>query len=187
MKRCLGVIAIGIAGLWAQVQPAGAVELHLVPDSSRVEYFITHTMSDVTDFAGPAAGMVDIDVETATVHAARVEVDLRGLRTGIDKRDAHIHSHEYLDTARFPTAVFVFAAALAGDAPATVRVRGTLALHGVEREVEIPLQLAPRAGALHVRGRFTIALADHGIKRPKVLLLSAGKTVEVRLDLLFAP
>jgi hypothetical protein len=38
-----------------------------------------------------------------------------------------------------------------------------------------------------VRGAFVLTLADHGIKRPKKLIFSAGKTVDVRLDLRFVP
>lgn len=183
----LGIVALAGVGLWTAfaVRVAGAEELHVVADSSRVEYHITHSLSDVTDSAGIASGVVEIDPASATVYAARVDVDLRALRTGIDMRDRHIHSSDYLDTARFPTARFDFAAALA-DSGGAVRARGTLALHGVEREIEVPLRLLPRADGVRVRGTFTIALADHDIPRPKMMMLAAGKTVDVRLDLLFA-
>jgi polyisoprenoid-binding protein YceI len=167
---------------------AGAVELGLVPDSSLVEYHIDHTVSAVTDRAGLPSGRIDANPATRTVQTARVEVDLRWLRTGITQRDEHIHSAEYLDVAKFPMASFVLEAAEPDPAsPTHVRARGTLSLHGVDRPVEIPLELVARDGALRVRGKFTITLADHGIKRPKKLVFSAGKTVDVRVDLLFAP
>src|SRR5262245_37194467 len=160
---------------------ANAVELKLVPDSSLVEYHITHTVSDVTDRAGLPSGHIDADPATGTVHTARVDVDLRWLRTGITQRDEHIHSAEYLDVAKFPTATFVLEALTTDPAAlGTVHASGTLTLHGVDRKTEIPLQIKPRDGALRVRGKFTIVLADHGIKRPKKLVFSAGKTVDVR-------
>jgi len=176
-------VVVGFSG-----GPALAIELRLVPDSSRVEYHITHSISDVTDVAGRASGRVQIDASNTSVQAAAVEVDLRALQTGISKRDAHIKSEEYLNVARFPTATFAFASAAPDAAtPGTVRVHGKLGLHGVEREVEIPLVLEPRGDNLRVRGKFTIAFADHGIKRPKKLMFATGKTVDVRVDLLFSP
>lgn len=187
MNRCARGLAIGWVVAVTQATVAGAVELHIVADSSHVEYHITHTLSDVTDRAGTPSGTVELDSATATVHAARVEVDLRDLRTGNETRDRHIHSSDYLDTARFPTAVFTFGAALPDSTPDRVRVRGTLALHGVDREVEIPLRLERRAAALRARGTFVVTLADHAIPRPKKAIFAAGKTVEVRLDLYFAP
>src|SRR5262249_23500501 len=41
--------------------PAQGLELHVVPDLSRVEYHITHSISDVTDRAGTVAGTAALD------------------------------------------------------------------------------------------------------------------------------
>jgi polyisoprenoid-binding protein YceI len=181
--------AAGLAVALALAAPAVALELHAVADSSRVEYHITHTISAVTDRAGTVSGRAEVDPARGTVHAARIEVDLRALQTGIEKRDKHIKSAEYLDVERFPTAVFAFSNVIpdSSAAAAAVRVRGALELHGVQRQIEIPLQLEWHPDRLRVGGAFTITLADHGIKQPKKMLFSAGKTVDVRLDLLFVP
>jgi polyisoprenoid-binding protein YceI len=186
MKGGCLVAAGVIAWLLGAAAHVTAEELHVVSDSSQVEYHITHSLSDVTGTAGVASGTVEFDSATASIYAARIAVDLRALRTGIDMRDRHIHSSDYLDTARFPTAQFDFAVALPDSGDGALRARGTLALHGVEREVEVPLRLHAQAGGVRVRGTFTIALADHGIARPKMMMLAAGKTVDVRIDLLLA-
>jgi polyisoprenoid-binding protein YceI len=172
---------------------ASEVVLHLQPDSSRVEYHIEHSIAAVTDLAGTPSGELRATATDAGVAlAGRVEVDLRALQTGISQRDQHIRSAEYLDVEHHPTARFVLEAVQpdSGDTTAT-RARGTLQLHGVERPLELPVTLqwsgAPGQSPLHVAGRFVLRLADHGIKRPKKLLFAAGKTVDVRLDLRFAP
>jgi polyisoprenoid-binding protein YceI len=130
----------------------------------------------------------------------RVAVDLRALTTGNGTRDQHVKSSDYLDVEKFPEARFHIAAAttdpslaVAGDSTAALwlgRVRGPIGLHGVEQTLEVPIRidrLAEREGAVRVRGRFILQLADFGIPQPKKLLFAAGKSVEVRLDLVFAP
>src|SRR5262245_33310019 len=182
----------------AAAQPVCAVELHVMTDSSRVEYHITHTISDVTDRAGTVAGSVEVD-SLGALQSAHVEVDLRALQTGITKRDHHIHSAEYLDVEHYPLARFTTTdlrpdSTNADDAnsthatsPSALRARGTLELHGQTRDVEVPLVVERTNDTLRARGEFTIALADYGIKRPKKLMFVAGKTVAVRVNLLFTP
>ena len=185
-------------------RPAAApLALHVVPDSSRVRYHISHTLSDVTDLAGTPSGEAEVEGEGDSLGlTGRVQVDLRALRTGIGRRDRHVKSEDCLDVERYPACEFVLqgvaadtSAAAAADAASprhwSGRGRGTLSLHGVERELEVPMHLwwldVPGQGGIRLRGDFTIQLADFGIKRPKKLMLAAGKSVDVHLDLVFAP
>lgn len=207
----------GVAGMPAA---SHADTLHLVPATSRVEYHIDHSVSGVTNVAGPASGVAETD-STGSLQSGVVEVDLRGLQTGIGMRDRHVKSEECLDVERFPTARFTLqpvsaipdtlpaaassASAAPDSAPAAMGTlaadslakgtltadslvaNGTMELHGQTHELRVPLQVRREGPDLWVRGRFTFVLADWGIKRPKKLMLAAGKTVDVRLDLHFAP
>lgn len=183
--------AFGLAVALAIVAPPGdALELHVVVDSSRVEYHITHTISDVTDRAGTVTGRVEVD-SAGVLQSGLVEVDLRELRTGIQSRDHHIHSAEYLDVEHYPTARFTATDLRPDSTDAAnknaLRARGTLELHGQTRDIEVPLVVERTDDTLRARGQFTITLADYGIKRPKKLMFAAGKTVDVRVRLLFSP
>lgn len=195
-------------GIWlcAGGSAAGGELLHLKvdADSSRVEYHISFSLSDVTNSAGLPAGEVLADSARGVGFFGRVSVDLRDLSTGIGMRDRHVKSADYLDVDRYPYAELQISEVVA-DSNVTVganstttgdgasvdgspaRVRGTLRLHGVKQNVEIPVLLHWQGNRVRVRGKFSILLADHGIEQPKRLLLSAGESVEVRLDLLFAP
>jgi len=170
--------------LVAMPQPLHAAALQVVPGESRVEYHIDHTVAAVTDVAGPATGTAQVDSAGQLV-SGQVDVDLRDLQTGNTKRDHHIKSAEYLDVEQFPLARFTLRGApVAGD---SVQATGTLELHGETHDLHVPLRVTHDGARLHVEGRFRFALADWGIKRPKKLVFAAGKTVDVRLDLLFEP
>jgi polyisoprenoid-binding protein YceI len=200
-RRRWGLESFLAAALLAAAGPgtAAPVELHVQPDSSRVEYHITNPLGDVTNVAGPASGSVHADRSGTLALTGRVSVDLRQLTTGIGMRDHHVKSKSYLDVEQYPYAEFELREAApdsgrgdGGHTPSLGNGRqalatGTLRLHGVTREVEIPVSLDWQQSRLRVRGSFTIALQDYGIPRPKRLVIVAGKTVDVRLDLLLVP
>ncbi len=120
----------------------------------------------------------------------RIAVDMASLKTGIGMRDTHMRER-HLETEKYPQAVFtgnrVVAAAPASLAPggtARVTVAGTFDLHGVSREVELPVDLALAAdGTLTVRVQFNVLLTDHKIDRPKVLMLKLADEQKVSVVL----
>lgn len=120
----------------------------------------------------------------------RVAVDMASLKTGIGMRDTHMRER-HLETETYPQAVFtgnrVVAATPAILVPggtARVTVAGTFDLHGVSREVELPVDLALAAdGTLTVRTQFNVLLTDHKIDRPKVLMLKLADEQKVSVVL----
>jgi polyisoprenoid-binding protein YceI len=192
----LGLLAAGILLAGAAPGPGTHVILRIEPDSSRVEYHITNPIGDVTNLAGLPAGEVQADSVHGASLAGTITVDLRQLTTGIGMRDRHVKSPSILDVEAYPRAEFVLRGTEteAGDAAVgresegvPAMAHGTLTLHGVAREIDIPVQLRWQQAQLRVRGSFTIQLADYGIPRPRRLVIVAGKSVDVRLDLLFVP
>lgn len=189
------------AAFSAAARPAEPVpvDLRIEPDSSRVEYHITNPLGDVTNVAGPAAGRVHADSTGVLSVNGRVSVDLQQLATGIGMRDHHVKSKSCLNVETYPLAEFELHGvapdtAVSGEARPAGRdsvqpavARGTLQLHGVTREIDIPVTLQWEQNQLRVHGRFTILLADYDIPRPRRLVIAAGKYVDVRLDLLFVP
>jgi polyisoprenoid-binding protein YceI len=74
--------------------------------------------------------------------SATISVDLTGLKTGIDLRDEHMRSEQYLNTSKYPTMTFTLDRIIStsknqiGDQEsADVVAEGTFDLHGVRPSI----------------------------------------------------
>jgi polyisoprenoid-binding protein YceI len=157
---------------------ASASVLHVVPDSSRVEYFITHPVSNVRNTAGVPSGEVHL---VPTLQGwdinGKVTVDLRTLETGIGMRDRHVKSEEYLNVEAFPLAVFEFVAAetdspaveietpsTVTDSPAAVMESPSVPRAAPGVETEAPA-IAPEAGTSPVPSESSQADSQADVSR----------------------
>lgn len=129
----------------------------------------------------------------SAVTALDVAVDMTTLVSDDDRRDGQL-SQRGLETAAFPTATFALTEPLeVGEEPAAGQVveasaTGDLTLHGVTREVEVPIQARWNGSHIEVVASFDVALADHDIEAPVgFLVLSIADSGTVELQLLFAP
>jgi polyisoprenoid-binding protein YceI len=131
---------------------------------------------------------------------ARVEIDLASMDTGNGMRDRHMRD-KYLETDRYPKAVFTLLhlesparLELHPDQPATVRVAGTLSMHGVERPLTTDVSVtrvtretiggrAFPAEALRVHTAFPVRLSDYRISTPRFLFIKMSNTVRLEIDL----
>ena len=67
----------------------------------------------------------------------RVEIDSKSVNTAIHGRDEHLQSSDFFDVAKYPKILFTSDKAWKdGD---NVIVHGTLTMHGVSKELNIPL------------------------------------------------
>jgi polyisoprenoid-binding protein YceI len=123
-----------------------------------------------------------------------VEVDLTTLDSGMADRDLNMREN-HLHTGRFPTTTFRGGRVLegggvdlTGGGSHEFLLAGEIDLHGVTREIEVPVELRydETAGEprLHVKTTFPIMLSDHEIPRPRFLFLKLAEKQVVTLDLL---
>ena len=90
-------------------------------------------------------------------------------------RDGQL-SRQALETSRFPTATFHLTQPIAlGDVAegSTVQATATgdLALHGVTKSVEIPLQARLQGGVVTIVGSLPIQFADFDIASPRSMMV----------------
>ncbi len=119
-----------------------------------------------------------------------LRVDLRTLKTGIEKRDEHMRDN-HLHTDKYPFAYFEilsaesFPSQLASDSVFQVKAKGNFYIHGNFREIEPDLQIVrkklPAGGeAFFVAAAFDINLDEFKISRPKALFLKLAETIEIK-------
>jgi polyisoprenoid-binding protein YceI len=106
------------------------------------------------------------------VVGAQINADLRQLASNQGRRDEVIRGRG-LETNRFPQAAFQLTQPVnLGQPPlgkvVTLNAVGTMTLHGVTRQVQLPMQGRWDGNTLQVAGRFTIRFADYRIQAPSV-------------------
>jgi len=119
------------------------------------------------------------------------EIDLNSLQTDDPKLDAHLKTPDFFDVAKYPKATFTSTSlteAPAGEpSGATHLLTGTLDLHGVQKEVRIPVKAQQTADGVHATSEFTINRHDWGISYRGMADDLIKDNVLIRLDLHFPP
>ena len=105
------------------------------------------------------------------VSAATITADLTALESNDNRRDGQL-SHQGIETSSFPTATFTLTSPIdLGSIPADgtqvkVTAKGQLTLHGVTKDVEIPMTAQISGDVIEVAGSLPIAFPDYGIQAP---------------------
>ncbi len=110
----------------------------------------------------------------------RVTIGVAGFHTGKGLRDKHLRGS--LEAERFPMIEFTLQRVdtLHSESRDSVRLAGTLTIHGSARLVSVPTSLEQRGDTLHVSGRLPIRFTEFGMQPPHKLL----GTVRVDDDLM---
>lgn len=123
--------------------------------------------------------------------SAEFNVDLASIDTGIALRNEHMRDN-FLQTAKFPEAVFKVSK-VTGDheaflqgKPVSVVADGSVTIHGVTLEQEVPVTVTlKRKGSkssLIFTGKFPVRLEDYKIQRPEVVFQKLADTVFVTVS-----
>jgi len=122
---------------------------------------------------------------------ATIEADLTALQSDDQRRDGQLRQHG-LETGQFPTATFKLSSPIdLGAVPTdghevSVTAKGQLTLHGVTKDVEIPLKAKLSGDVVAVTGSLPIAFADYGIVPPSsFVVLSIEDHGQMELQLFF--
>ncbi len=119
----------------------------------------------------------------------RVEVDVSTLRSDEARRDNRIRT-DGLETDRFRTVTFVSTGEVVAPADATsgraftVDVTGDLTLHGVTRQVTIPVEARLDGGNLQVVGSYKFPMSMFDIDPPNVggfVTVDSDATLEFKI------
>ncbi|MFN8620290.1 MAG: YceI family protein [Chloroflexota bacterium] len=125
------------------------------------------------------------------VTAADLTADLTTLRSNEPMRDGQL-GHQGVQTDQFPTATFVLTEPIdlgtipAEGTPLNVNAVGDLTLHGVTKNVTIPLAAVQQGDIIGAAGSITFTWGDFGMTQPssmRVVSLANDVTLELQVFL----
>ena len=114
----------------------------------------------------------------AAITSVEIEADVTRMQSDDSRRDGALESRG-LETASFPTASFSLTQPIALDGiPAegeaiAVDAVGELTVHGVTREVTMPLEGQRAGGFVVVVGSIEISFADYEMEAPRAFIVLA--------------
>jgi polyisoprenoid-binding protein YceI len=164
------------------------------PASSFVGYRVREKFADLpapTDAVGRTSAVTgSLTVDGLRVSAVDVKADLRQLQSDKEMRDERIRT-DGLQSDEFPIAEFkltdpiVFPSKPSAGTRVTKQAKGTLTLHGVTRNVTIPIQAQWSGNRIEVAGSLPILFSDYDIATPTTFLATVEDHGTMEFHLFF--
>jgi polyisoprenoid-binding protein YceI len=166
----------GLDGTWTVDQTIGSFSDF---SSSFVGYRVNETLAE--NRANTAVGRTPQVTGTLTLAGTKltavdIAADLTRLRSDDDRRDGRLRE-QAIETNSFPQATFHLSTPVdLGSVPAdgatfTVTATGDLTLHGVTRQVTVPIEARLSGDVVTVTGSVDILFSDYAIERPTSFLV----------------
>ncbi len=138
MKRIMHAVAV--LALLALPALAAAETWSIDADHSSVGFTVRHMMvSNVKGSFGTFSGTVEVDEKDSAGSKVSVTIDAASINTGVAKRDEHLRSADFFDTARYPTMTYV-SKKVEKSGKDRLKVYGDLTLRGVTRPVVLDVE-----------------------------------------------
>jgi len=194
------VIGIGLAGVLMIAAPAsGSVTYYDIGKNGENKINIAwESRAAVETMVGrtvKAQGLVRWDVENLAECSIEIHVPVKSVKTGIDLRDEHMYSSDWLDAEKYPRVSFkTTRVEPVKDKPDTWLLHGVFSCHGVDKTMVIEAQVKQLPARpelekygyvgdiIHVTARFEVNVVEHGVKIPGNLAAKVADTVACTVD-----
>lgn len=186
-SHVLAIAALALPGL------ASAANYEIDPVHSSAQFAVKHMMiSTVRGEFTKLSGTAVIDDRNLAKSSVEASIDAGSISTRMDKRDEHLRSPDFLDTAKFAAITFKSTEVKkAGEGK--YKVTGNLTLHGVSKPVVLDVE-APATELRDPYGNIkrgaiattTIHRKDFGLNWNKALEAGGvliGESVQITIDL----
>ncbi|MGE0601624.1 MAG: YceI family protein [Dehalococcoidia bacterium] len=171
----------GIEGNWTVDQTLG----------SFVGYRVQEELAGIggTTAVGRTAGVTgSVSIADGKASAATITADMTKLKSQESLRDGQLRN-QGIEYSKFPTSTFELSAAeipsdLVDGKTVSLTLKGSLTLHGVTREIEMPVEVTLKNGVLVVVGETDVQFGDYSISKPtaaKVVGMEDHGVMEVQL------
>ena len=168
-QRFLGVLMFVV--LLTAASTVFAADTYVIdPAHTSFAFTVKHMMNrNVPGEFDKISGQIVYSPTDLANSSANITIDPSSINTRIDRRDEHLKSPDFFDVAKFPTLTFVSTKFTA------TAITGNLTMHGVTKEVTIPVTIAGPvktmmgSNAIGITGALTINRQDYGINWNKTL------------------
>lgn len=102
-------------------------------------------------------------------------------------------NENYMESSKFPNATFKGELSdlnnvnFDKDGTYKVKAKGTMEIHGVKKEIEIPGSVTVGGGSVTVKSDFLLACADYNIQIPGVVRDKIAKEIKVAVNAVLSP
>jgi len=177
VKRFLQALSLSL--LLPALASAELATYKVDADHSGVGFSVRHFVSNVPGRFRDFDGIIKYDRQNPAASSVEFTVKAASVDTSNNDRDEHLRGKDFFDVQSFPTLTFTSTKVSAKDAN-NLDVTGNLTLHGVTKEVTIPVELlgsmkTPTGEKAGFETAFTINRKDYGIVWNRVL--DAGGSV----------
>ncbi|MBZ0207100.1 MAG: YceI family protein [Flavobacteriales bacterium] len=153
-------------------------------DRSEVTFLSEAPLEHITASNTNCTGLVDPAARTFAV-----QVPISGFE-GFNSPMQREHFNEnYMESSDWPAATFagriIEGVDLTQPGTYSVRAKGTLKIHGIEQERVVPCTVVVAPEGVRVTAAFDVAVADHGIRIPRIVQQKIAAVIKVKVDVLF--
>ena len=130
--------AVALAAVLAASPALGAETFVVDPGHSEVGFQIRHMMSKVRGRFNEYEGRIQVDRAKPEASSAELTIQAASIDTGNANRDKDLRSANFFDVEKYPQITFK-SARVAPKGKDTYDVTGTLTMHGVSKEITLPV------------------------------------------------
>lgn len=164
---------------------------------NQATFFSTTPLEDINGLTNDVRGSVTLNVNDIKFMKGNITIPVSSIKTGINLRDQHLVSEDWMNAAAYPDITFVIKTVsdikLIEDNIIQAKVTGDFTVHGVTKETTADVTLtfldasdqtkqrAP-GDLLGVRANFKVQLSEFGIKN-KIVGQKVAEVVEVGVNM----
>ncbi len=146
---------------WSAPAWADALRFRVQPEASEVTFKATSRLMNADGRFHRVAGEIVVDPKDLSTARVTLSIEAASIDTGIGRRDNHLRSEDFFDVRQFSSITFESLRVEGAGRRATVF--GRLTLHGVTRELAVPVEVDLTDLAMVATGEFVINRRDYGI------------------------
>ncbi|MED1947933.1 MULTISPECIES: YceI family protein [Brevibacillus] len=160
-----------------------------INDQSKVYFSVTTSKETVNFEMDGITGSWDVNLTAPDQMKATASADLNKLNSGNEKRDTHIKSPDYFDTAVHPAATFEaksfenWPSTWTEGQKASFTINGVLTVRGIAKDVKINADAIYSQGKLQLEGTSVVTFGDFGLNSPHTIVAKTEENITITLRL----